>query len=94
MSTQQTAVIQFVEADGIKYAYCRLGPSTGVPLVLNMHFRGHMDFWDPALVNPLAAVRPVILYDNAGVGQSTCETPSQDGQTEWSNSSKPSTFLR
>lgn len=30
-----------------------------------------MDFWDPLLVNKIATERPVILLDNAGVGQST-----------------------
>lgn len=34
-----------------------------------------MDHWDPALVNPLAARRPVILIDNAGVGRSQGEIP-------------------
>lgn len=34
-----------------------------------------MDHWDPALLNPLAATRPVILIDNAGVGRSTGEIP-------------------
>ena len=34
-----------------------------------------MDFWDPLLVNSLAAARPVILFDNSGVGRSTGEVP-------------------
>lgn len=34
-----------------------------------------MDHWDPALVNPLAARRPVVLIDNAGVGRSEGEIP-------------------
>lgn len=34
-----------------------------------------MDHWDPALVNPLAAARPVVLIDNAGVGRSGGEVP-------------------
>lgn len=34
-----------------------------------------MDHWDPALVNPLAAKRPVILIDNAGVGRSQGQVP-------------------
>ncbi|KHN96065.1 hydrolase, alpha/beta hydrolase fold family [Metarhizium album ARSEF 1941] len=29
-----------------------------------------MDHWDPALINPLAARRPVVLIDDAGVGRS------------------------
>lgn len=34
-----------------------------------------MDHWDPALVNPIAAKRPIILIDNAGVGRSGGEVP-------------------
>ncbi|KAH6604169.1 hypothetical protein Trco_007615 [Trichoderma cornu-damae] len=34
-----------------------------------------MDHWDPALVNALAAQRPVLLIDNAGVGRSEGEVP-------------------
>jgi pimeloyl-ACP methyl ester carboxylesterase len=34
-----------------------------------------MDHWDPALINPIAAVRPVVLIDNAGVGKSQGEIP-------------------
>ena len=34
-----------------------------------------MDLWDPAWVNALAATRPVILFDNSGVGRSTGEVP-------------------
>lgn len=29
-----------------------------------------MDHWDPALVNPLAATRPILTFDYAGVGRS------------------------
>lgn len=32
-----------------------------------------MDHWDPALINPLAARRPVVLIDNSGVGRSSGE---------------------
>ena len=77
MSTQQTAVTRFIEAaNGVKYGYRRLGLATGVPLVMNIHFRGNMDWWDPALVNPLAETRPVIIFDNAGVGASSGSIPN------------------
>lgn len=64
-------------ANGTTYAYRRFGSSTdGVPLVFLMHFRGNLDNWDPALVDPIAARREVILVDNAGVGASTGTVPS------------------
>ncbi|AOX65154.1 alpha/beta hydrolase [Curtobacterium sp. BH-2-1-1] len=68
-------------ANGTTYAYRRFGSSTdGVPLVFLMHFRGNLDNWDPALIDPLAAQREVILVDNAGVGASTGTVPSTVAQ--------------
>jgi pimeloyl-ACP methyl ester carboxylesterase len=70
-----TAPTQYVEANGVKYAYRRFGAETGAPLVFLQHFRGGMDHWDPAVTDGLAAGRPVILFDNAGVAGSSGETP-------------------
>lgn len=71
----EKAPTRFVEGGGIRFAYRQLGPSTGTPLVLLQHFSGNIDAWDPAVVNALAADRPVIAFDNAGVGASTGQTP-------------------
>jgi pimeloyl-ACP methyl ester carboxylesterase len=71
----ETAPTRYVEGNGIRFAYRQLGPSTGTPLVLLQHFSGNIDAWDPAVVNALAADRPVIAFDNAGVGRSTGQTP-------------------
>jgi pimeloyl-ACP methyl ester carboxylesterase len=73
--TLETAPTLYVEGHGIRFAYRRLGPATGTPLVLLQHFSGNIDAWDPAVVNALAADRPVIAFDNAGVGRSTGQTP-------------------
>jgi pimeloyl-ACP methyl ester carboxylesterase len=71
----ETAPTRYVEGSGIRFAYRHLGPSTGTPLILLQHFSGNIDAWDPAVVNALAADRPVIAFDNAGVGRSTGQTP-------------------
>jgi pimeloyl-ACP methyl ester carboxylesterase len=63
-----------VAANGIEYAYRETGEG-GVPLVLLQHFRGNLDNWDPALVDPLASSRHVIAFDNTGVGGSSGTTP-------------------
>lgn len=42
---------------------------------MHIHFRANMDYWDPLLINALAAARPVILFDQAGVGRSSGEVP-------------------
>ena len=72
LETEQT---RFVEAKDIRFAYRSFGRTQGVPLVFLQHFTGTMDSWDPALVNPLAATRPVIVFNNTGVGTSSGTTP-------------------
>jgi pimeloyl-ACP methyl ester carboxylesterase len=64
-------------ANGVTYAYRRFGNADGaeVPLVFFQHFRGNIDNWDPALVDPIAERREVILFDNAGVGGSSGSIP-------------------
>lgn len=66
-----------IEVDGERFAYRRVGnPSATVPpLVLLQHFRGNLDYWDPALLDVLAADREVITVDLRGVGGSTGTTP-------------------
>jgi len=72
MSTLQKAKTQYVSAaNGVRFAYRHLGPVDGIPLVLHIHYRGNMDYWDPLLINALAATRPVIVFDQAGVGRSS-----------------------
>jgi pimeloyl-ACP methyl ester carboxylesterase len=73
--TLETAPTRYVERGGIRFAYRKLGPSAGTPLVLLQHFSGNIDAWDPAVVNALAVDRPVIVFDNTGVGRSTGKTP-------------------
>jgi pimeloyl-ACP methyl ester carboxylesterase len=74
--THQTAPTQFVEAGGIRFAYRRFGASQGTPIVLNQHFRGTLDYWDPAVTDGLAKTREVILFDNAGIASSSGDTPA------------------
>jgi pimeloyl-ACP methyl ester carboxylesterase len=72
----QTAPTQFVEANGIRFAYRRFGKATGVPLVFNQHFTGTMDHWDPAVTDGFAGDREVILFNNAGVSSSSGKVPA------------------
>ena len=74
--THDTVPTQFVEASGIRFAYRRFGKTGGVPIVMNLHFRGTMDHWDPAVTDGLAQQREVILFDNAGIGASSGQTPA------------------
>lgn len=74
--THQTAPTQFIEANGVRFAYRRFGKPQGIPIVLNQHFRGTMDYWDPAVTDGLAQNREVILFDNAGIASTSGEAPS------------------
>jgi len=73
--THETVPTQFVEADGVRYAYRRFGRAGTVPLPFLGYFNSNMDAWDPTVTNSLADAHEVILFDNAGVGASGGETP-------------------
>lgn len=73
--THQTVATQYVEANGIRFAYRRFGKIGGVPIVFNQHYTGTMDYWDPAVTNGLAKTREVILFNNAGIASSSGQVP-------------------
>lgn len=70
-----TAPTQFLEAGSARYAYRRLGAGSKLPLLCLQHFTGTLDNWDPAVTDPLAEGREVILFENAGVGRSSGTVP-------------------
>jgi pimeloyl-ACP methyl ester carboxylesterase len=74
-ASNTTAPTQFLEVNGHSYAYRRFGNGAGLPLLCLQHFTGTLDNWDPAVTDPLASGREVILFDNAGVGRSTGDVP-------------------
>src|SRR5258708_37317342 len=74
--TPQPVPTQFVEANGIHFAYRRFGNANGVPLVFNQHYIGTMDYWDPMVTDGLALDREVILFNNAGISSSSGEVPT------------------
>src|SRR3982075_2182363 len=80
--THRTAPTQYVEANGIRFAYRRFGQNSGqsmgktVPLVFNTHLNGTMDHWDPAVTDGIAQDREVILFNNAGISSTSGEVPT------------------
>ena len=74
--THQTSPTQYVQANGIRFAYRRFGKQGNVPIVFNQHYLGTMDHWDPAVTDGLARDREVILFNNAGVSSSSGEVPT------------------
>ena len=71
-----TAPTQFLKAGDETYAYRRFGSGGGLPLLCLQHFTGTLDNWDPAVTDPLAVEREVILFENAGNGRSTGGVPT------------------
>ena len=74
--THETARTQFIDGGDVRFAYRRCGQRKGLPLLLLNYFAANMDDWDPKVTNGLAGDHDVVLFDNAGVGSSTGETPS------------------
>ena len=75
--------------NGHSYAYRRFGNGAGLPLLCLQHFTGTLDNWDPAVTDPLASGREVILFDNAGVGV----PPATSRQTIAGMAGHPMAFL-
>jgi pimeloyl-ACP methyl ester carboxylesterase len=75
--TTITAPTRFVDAAHERYAYRRFGArdTAALPLLCLQHFTGTLDNWDPAVTDPLAFEREVILFDNAGIGRSSGSVP-------------------
>jgi len=74
-ASNTTATTQFIQTNLEKYAYRRLGKGNGLPLLCLQHFTGTLDNWDPAVTDPLALGREVILFESAGLGRSTGQVP-------------------
>ena len=74
-ASNTNAPTQFIETELEKYAYRRFGKGNGLPLLCLQHFTGTLDNWDPAVTDPLAVGREVILFESAGLGRSTGQVP-------------------
>ena len=74
-----SASTQFLETREERYAYRRFGKGAGLPLLFLQHFTGTLDNWDPAVTDPLASGREVILFESAGLGRSSGKVPETVG---------------
>jgi pimeloyl-ACP methyl ester carboxylesterase len=88
-ASNTTAPTQLLEVKNQSYAYRRFGNGPGLPLLCLQHFTGTLDNWDPAVTDPLASGREVILFDSAGVGRSSGDVP----QTIAAMAEHPMAFL-
>ena len=67
----QTPTEVISTADGVDFAYRRIGSGGDLPLVLAGYFASNIDDWDPLIVDGLAADREVITFDYPGAGGSS-----------------------
>jgi len=72
----ESAETQFVDTNGVTYAYRKIGKGEGIPLLMLTRFRANMDDWDPQFLNALGQQRPVIVFNNSGVASSSGEVPT------------------
>jgi pimeloyl-ACP methyl ester carboxylesterase len=75
-ASNTTALTQYVSVGDNKYAYRQFGSGPGVPLLFLQHFTGTLDNWDPAVTDPLAQSRSVVLFESAGIGHSSGRVPT------------------
>jgi hypothetical protein len=72
-ASNASAPTQFLATGKEKYEYRRFGEGLGLPLVFLQHFTGTLD--GPAVADPLATGREVILFESAGLGRSSGKVP-------------------
>lgn len=70
--TYATVPTQFVEANGIKFAYRSYGKKQGdIPVIYFNHLTANLDNCDPRIMDAIAANRHIISFDYRGVGATT-----------------------
>ena len=70
-SAYATVPTQFIEANGIKFAYRSYGKEGDMPVVYFNHLTANLDNCDPRIMDAIAAQRHIISFDYRGVGATT-----------------------
>src|SRR5258708_20654076 len=74
-TTFNAAATKTVRVNGTNFVYREIGNKSGIPVVFLHHLTAVLEDWDPAIADGLAMSRPVIVFDNRGVGGSGGRTP-------------------
>jgi pimeloyl-ACP methyl ester carboxylesterase len=69
------AITKTVRVNGTNFVYREIGDKSGIPVVFLHHLTAVLEDWDPAIADGLAKSRPVVIFDNRGVGSSGGKTP-------------------
>src|SRR5258707_3584001 len=73
--TFENAATKSVDVNGTNFVHREIGNKSGIPVVFLHHLTAVLEDWDPAIADGLAKSRPVIVFDNRGVGGSGGRTP-------------------
>lgn len=72
--TYATVPTQFITAaNGIKFAYRRLGSKKEIPIIYFNHLTANMDNCDPRIMDGMATQHEIISFDYRGVGATSGE---------------------
>jgi pimeloyl-ACP methyl ester carboxylesterase len=71
--TYATVPTQFIEANGIKFAYRSYGKEGDVPVIYFNHLTANLDNCDPRIMDSIVKHRQIISFDYRGVGATTGE---------------------
>jgi pimeloyl-ACP methyl ester carboxylesterase len=82
-TTYRDVPTRTVEIDGASFAYRRLGPNGGTPVIFLNHLGAVLDNWDPRVVDGIAARHQVVTFDNRGIGASKGRTPPSVAGLRW-----------
>jgi len=74
-TTFNAAATKTVHVNGTNFVCREIGNKSGIPVVFLHHRTAVLVDWDPAIADGLAKGRPVIIFDNRGVGGSEGKTP-------------------
>lgn len=66
--TYATVPTQFVEANGIKFAYRSYGKTGDIPVIYFNHLTANLDNCDPRIMDAIAQHRQIISFDYRGIG--------------------------
>ena len=69
--TYATVPTQFVEANGVNFAYRSYGKSGGIPIIYFNHLAANLDNCDPRIMDGIAAKHQIISFDYRGIGATT-----------------------
>ena len=69
--TYATVPTQFVDANGIKFAYRSYGKSGGLPIIYFNHLAANLDNCDPRIMDGIATQHQIISFDYRGIGATT-----------------------